>query len=181
MPSWIQPIALTTLTLSLLSGCHSMMNKTIPNEKIVVMHAVSSQGVETRLGTVRLTDSAEGLVITPELVGLPAGQRGFHIHEKPSCKPAEKDGVMVAALAAGSHYNPHQIPNHGSPLTGHLGDLPALTVDAKGMANTPVIAPRLKLADVKDRALMIHAGGDNYADHPQALGGGGSRIACGII
>ncbi|WP_324128836.1 superoxide dismutase family protein, partial [Acinetobacter baumannii] len=28
---------------------------------------------------------------------------------------------------------------------------------------------------------MIHAGGDNYSDSPQPLGGGGARIACGVI
>lgn len=28
---------------------------------------------------------------------------------------------------------------------------------------------------------MIHAGGDNYSDKPEKLGGGGSRIACGVI
>jgi Cu-Zn family superoxide dismutase len=28
---------------------------------------------------------------------------------------------------------------------------------------------------------MVHAGGDNFADHPQPLGGGGPRIACGVI
>jgi Cu-Zn family superoxide dismutase len=28
---------------------------------------------------------------------------------------------------------------------------------------------------------MIHAGGDNYADKPAPLGGGGERIACGVI
>ena len=27
---------------------------------------------------------------------------------------------------------------------------------------------------------MIHAGGDNYSDHPEALGGGGARVACGV-
>ncbi|MEW3305172.1 hypothetical protein MZT66_26250 [Escherichia coli] len=26
-----------------------------------------------------------------------------------------------------------------------------------------------------------HAGGDNHDDHPEPLGGGGARIACGII
>jgi Cu-Zn family superoxide dismutase len=43
-----------------------------------------------------------------------------------------------------------------------------------------VLAPRLKVRDVKNRALMIHAGGDNYSDQPAALGGGGARIACGV-
>jgi hypothetical protein len=28
---------------------------------------------------------------------------------------------------------------------------------------------------------MIHEGGDNYADAPKPLGGGGARIACGVI
>jgi Cu-Zn family superoxide dismutase len=28
---------------------------------------------------------------------------------------------------------------------------------------------------------MVHAGGDNYDDTPAPLGGGGARIACGIV
>jgi Cu-Zn family superoxide dismutase len=28
---------------------------------------------------------------------------------------------------------------------------------------------------------MIHAGGDNYSDQPVPLGGGGARIACGVV
>jgi Cu-Zn family superoxide dismutase len=28
---------------------------------------------------------------------------------------------------------------------------------------------------------MIHAGGDNYSDTPKPLGGGGERIACGVV
>jgi Cu-Zn family superoxide dismutase len=42
------------------------------------------------------------------------------------------------------------------------------------------LAPRLKLSDLKGRALMVHMGGDNYSDKPQALGGGGARVACGV-
>ncbi len=55
-----------------------------------------------------------------------------------------------------------------------------LTVDEGGKATAPVVAPRLKLADLTGRALMIHAGGDNYSDQPEKLGGGGARIACGM-
>jgi Cu-Zn family superoxide dismutase len=54
-------------------------------------------------------------------------------------------------------------------------------VTQDGIATYPVLAPRLKLTDLKGRSLMIHAGGDNHADHPQKLGGGGARIACGVI
>ena len=28
---------------------------------------------------------------------------------------------------------------------------------------------------------MVHVGGDNHADHPAALGGGGARMARGVI
>jgi Cu-Zn family superoxide dismutase len=28
---------------------------------------------------------------------------------------------------------------------------------------------------------MIHQGGDNYSDDPKKLGGGGARVACGVI
>ncbi|ECC8833808.1 superoxide dismutase [Cu-Zn] SodC2, partial [Salmonella enterica subsp. salamae] len=65
---------------------------------------------------------------------------------------------------------------------GHLGDLPALYVNHEGNADYPVLAPRLKsISQVKGHAIMIHAGGDNHEDHPNPLGGGGARIACGII
>ena len=36
-------------------------------------------------------------------------------------------------------------------------------------------------AELKGKALMIHEAGDNYADEPKPLGGGGGRIACGVI
>jgi Cu-Zn family superoxide dismutase len=28
---------------------------------------------------------------------------------------------------------------------------------------------------------MIHESGDNYSDTPKKLGGGGGRIACGVV
>jgi len=88
----------------------------------------------------------------------------------------------VPAGAAGGHLDPQGTKRHGEPWgDGHLGDLPALYVAADGSASNPVLAPRLKLADVKNRALMVHVGGDNHADHPAPLGGGGARMACGVI
>lgn len=89
---------------------------------------------------------------------------------------------MVPALAAGGHYDPSASKRHGLPWgDGHLGDLPALFVDAMGNATNPVLAPRLKITDLKGRSLMVHAGGDNHADHPAPLGGGGARLLCGVI
>lgn len=146
----------------------------------VTMNIADAEGKSS--GQISLEDSSFGLVLTPALTGLPPGLHGFHVHENPSCAAGEKDGKQVAALAAGGHYDPAASKKHGTPWgDGHLGDLPALYVDGSGSANQPVLAPRLKLSDVKGRALMIHAGADNHADHPAPLGGGGARLICGVI
>lgn len=148
----------------------------------IQMNRVDENGVGASMGTVRAEDGQGGLVLRPELTGLPPGAHGFHVHEKPSCEPGEKEGKKQAALAAGGHYDPQQTGQHAGPSgTGHLGDLPVLEVGQDGRAATSMTAPRLKVADLKGRALIIHAGGDNYADKPEPLGGGGKRIACGIV
>lgn len=148
----------------------------------VAVNAAEKQGEGAALGTVRIVETPYGLAFYPELKGLPPGLHGFHVHEKPSCAPGESNGAVVPALAAGGHLDPLGSKKHGEPWgDGHLGDLPPLYVAADGTASAPVLGPRLKLADVKNRALMIHAGGDNHADHPAPLGGGGARVACGVI
>jgi Cu-Zn family superoxide dismutase len=147
----------------------------------ITMNQVDENGVGKALGQVAVSETKYGLVFTPALSGLPAGLHGFHVHQNPDCGPGEKDGKKVAGLAAGGHYDPENTNHHGTPWgDGHLGDLPPLYVDHDGNANQPVLAPRLKLADLKGRSLMIHAGGDNHADHPAALGGGGARMVCGV-
>jgi Cu-Zn family superoxide dismutase len=148
----------------------------------VTMNIVDAQGVQQPIGQVLISETAYGLVFSPSLSALSPGLHGFHVHENPSCQPKEQDGKAVAALSAGGHLDPSGSKRHGMPWgDGHLGDLPALYVDAAGQASNPVLAPRLKIADVKGRALMVHVGGDNHADHPSPLGGGGARLACGVI
>lgn len=148
----------------------------------VQMNVVDDKGVGAAIGQVTITESQYGLVFTPTLSGLQPGTHGFHVHENPSCQPKEQGGKMVPALSAGGHYDPAGTKRHGTPWgDGHLGDLPALFVDTSGNAGNPVLAPRVRMADVKGRSLMVHAGGDNHADHPAPLGGGGARIACGVI
>lgn len=148
---------------------------------VIPMSLVDAKGGAKPIGTVTVTDSGYGLMLTPALTGLPPGLHGFHVHENPSCDPAEKDGQMVAAQAAGGHFDPAKTGRHEGPYgSGHLGDLPAIYVDADGKAETAVLAPRLKVADLRGRSLMIHAMGDNSSDKPAPLGGGGMRIACGV-
>ncbi|CQJ52086.1 superoxide dismutase family protein [Yersinia enterocolitica] len=150
----------------------------------VTMNEALPEGNGKALGTVTVSETPYGLLFTPNLTGLVAGIHGFHLHENPSCTPGQKDGKAVPALTAGGHFDPQKTAAHLGPYNdkGHLGDLPGLVVNADGTATYQVLAPRLKsLSELKQHALMIHAGGDNYADHPMPLGGGGARMACGVI
>jgi Cu-Zn family superoxide dismutase len=151
-------------------------------DSTVTMNLTDEQGIGKSIGTVVISEGPDGLVFTPKLTGLTPGLHGFHIHQNPDCAADTKDGKVVPGLAAGGHYDPEETGKHeGFEGMGHLGDLPALNVGPDGAATTAMTAPRLKLSDVRNRSLMIHAGGDNYSDQPAPLGGGGARIACGVI
>ncbi len=116
-----------------------------------------------------------GLLFVPNLSDLSPGEHGFHVHQKGSC--------LNSGKAAGGHYDPEKTNKHLGPYNdaGHKGDLPVMQVDSQGRAIEGIIDRRLTLADIQGRTLMIHAGGDNYSDTPKKLGGGGARIACGIV
>ena len=165
------------------AACILLLSGLVFAEEVVVkVSLVNEQGVGKEIGTVTASDSKFGLILTPQLSDLTPGLHGFHVHDKPDCSHAMKDGKAVPALAAGGHYDPANTGKHEGPYgNGHLGDLPALSVAADGKATLPVLAPRLKAADIKGRSLMIHVGGDNYADTPAPLGGGGARAACGVV
>ena len=170
----------TILTLLIIVCCAGMAQA---EEALkVTMNIAATDGVGKSIGTITASQTPYGVVLTPDLKGLASGIHGFHVHQNPDCAPREQDGKLVPALAAGGHYDPAKTGKHEGPYNaGHLGDLPAIFVTQEGTATYPVLAPRLKLSDLKGRSLMIHAGGDNHSDHPQKLGGGGARIACGVI
>ncbi len=168
--------SLAILALVVATGAQAASEK-------VEMNLVTSQGVGQSIGSVTITETDKGLEFSPDLKALPPGEHGFHIHAKGSCQPATKDGKASAAESAGGHLDPQNTGKHEGPEgAGHLGDLPALVVNNDGKATDAVIAPRLKsLDEIKDKALMVHVGGDNMSDQPKPLGGGGERYACGVI
>jgi len=142
----------------------------------------TDKGPGASIGFVTLTDTPEGLEIKTDLTGLPPGKHGFHVHENGDCGAVEKDGKAMHAAAAGGHYDPEKTGKHLGPDNGgHLGDLPVLEAAADGSAKVTLLVKKPKAGDFKDRSIMIHAGGDNYSDEPALLGGGGARLACGII
>ena len=149
----------------------------------VDMHAVSSDGIGESIGSVVLEEHKHGILLRPSLEQFSPGLHGFHLHQNPSCEPADKNGKATAAAAAGGHYDPEDTNAHRGPYDphGHLGDLPALVANAEGEVSVPQLVPRLTLEDLPGHALVVHRGGDNYADQPESLGGGGARVACGVI
>jgi len=150
--------------------------------KVVEMYSLTPEDHGAKIGEILVSENSYGTLFTPKLTGLSEGLHGFHVHVNDSCDAAEKNGQMVPGLAAGGHLDPQQSNSHLGPYNNsHLGDLPALYADASGTASLPVLAPRLQLQDLKGRSLMIHQGGDNYSDTPKSLGGGGARVACGVI
>lgn len=153
----------------LLSGLLFLSVAMADDMKITVFSVAN----ETSIGYIDAKDTSDGLLLTPHFSQLPPGLHGMHIHENPSCGHQAAD--------AGSHWDPKMSQKHEGPYKpGHLGDLPALFVDTHGNAALPVLAPDLTVKDLHGHSLMIHAGGDDYSDTPQ-LGGGGARIACGVI
>lgn len=173
--------------LMLATAAMALTVPALAEEVTVDMHAVSNEGVGKQIGTVRLADSDNGLVIEADVGELVPGPHGFHLHENGSCDPAPNaEGQMTAALAAGGHYDPDGTGKHLGPSgEGHKGDLPVLQVLPNEYGDVKfkrvMVAPRLAVADARGRALVIHASGDNYRDDPKPLGGGGGRVACGVV
>jgi superoxide dismutase, Cu-Zn family len=151
-----------------------------PLEVDVVVRLTSESGVGGAIGTIAVKNSEvlvagrkePALLLKPNLRGLRPGLYAFHVHERPNCGHGIKDGAAVRGLAAGAHLWLSGIGQlSGTTFTSHLGDLPNLEVNADGTATKIVVAARLSLADVANRALMIHASQDDKS----------ARMACGRL
>jgi Cu-Zn family superoxide dismutase len=172
-------LILSAALATTLAGCAAAADN-----KTATMTKIDKSGTGEAVGTITLSGGSSGLVLATDLKGLPPGEHGFHLHEKGDCGPGPNpQGEVIPGGAAGGHWSPTGSKAHAGPGgDGHLGDLPFLTVEADGTSKEQLIAPRITdLGQLDGHALMIHAGGDNYADQPQPLGGGGGRIACGVI
>lgn len=170
---------LVLLPVVALTGCASWYgsNDVKDTAKSVTVEMYSTANPTEEIGTITLQNTPNGVVAKPNITSnkfLTPGLHGLHLHINGSCAEGGK--------AAGGHYDPAHTNVHLGPYAkGHLGDLPPLYANSNGSVVYPVLAPRLTLKDMLGRSLVIHAGGDNYSDNPLPLGGGGARVACGVI
>ncbi len=129
-------------------------------------------------GTAMFVDTKDGLKITVNITGTPAGQHGFHIHEFGSCEDLGK--------AAGGHYNPlgspHGMISKDGAKHAHKGDLGNIEIASDGTGKLEALIAGLSLTDSKytagGRAVILHEKGDDFG---QPLGNAGGRIGCGPI
>jgi Cu-Zn family superoxide dismutase len=91
------------------------------------------------VGQATLTEARGGARVVVDVVGLPPGAKGFHVHEVGRCEPPSFE-------SASGHFNPtgkeHATANPRGP---HAGDLPNITIDASGAGHLDVTTDRITL------------------------------------
>jgi Cu-Zn family superoxide dismutase len=138
----------------------------------------SADGKEA--GSVTLTQTPSGVLLSLTVKGLPPGEHAFHVHAVGKCE--------APFTSAGGHFNPGN-KKHGllAAEGAHAGDMPNLHIPASGDLTIEVHNPMITLEkdkpnslfDADGSAVIIHAGKDDYKSDPTGEAGG--RIACGVV
>ncbi len=121
-------------------------------------------------GFVRLIQHPDRLEIGVIVEDAVPGQHALCVHEYGDC--TDRD-----FLRAGLHYDPLQTDPDDDGY--HIGDLGVLRVNSDGRGELSVDKYDLTLAEVLDRAVILHAESDE--GHGHDMMGSGYRAACGAI
>lgn len=123
--------------------------------------------------------------ITMTIKGLPPNTvHGTHFHEKGVCDPP-------AFTTAGGHFDPGPFsmsnPDANHPF--HMGDMPNLVADSKGVAKLKHVSSRITLSpgplsifDQDGSVILVHLNPDMGITGAAGSGvAGGPRVACGVV
>lgn len=133
---------------------------------------------EKDMGTVILTETPKGLIVSVDLKGLPAGWRALHIHGTGDCSD-HADHFKKAGGHAAAEGQEHGFMSEKGP---HKGDLPNIFVAADGTIKADFYTDLMTVDDLSDEdgaSMMIHAEKDDYQSAP--AGNAGTRLACGVV
>jgi Cu-Zn family superoxide dismutase len=171
------------------------------NAAVVTDSALLRDANGAVVATVVFTTFGSGSLVTAVARIPTPGVHGFHVHANDN--PANGEGCIADPaqppnthfVSADGHFNPG-----GATHGNHAGDMPPLFVAASGTTATTFVTDRFTPAAVKGRAVIIHAGADNFGNVPVGAaanqytpnaadattltantGNAGNRIACGVI
>ena len=162
---------LSLCLLVFLVGCTEQK----PTKVKVDMHNTDGDSI----GTIQISEQADGVELDLDLDGLSPGDHAIHFHNKGLCEAPE-------FISAGDHLNPDE-SEHGlmNSKGAHLGDLPNLTVDKSGAfsgtmkSNATLKEGKNSLVTKDGTSIVIHASADDGMSQP--AGDSGQRIACGVV
>lgn len=132
-------------------------------------------------GTVTFTQENGSVTMVAEMEGLTEGIHAIHIHEKADC--SSPDGKST-----GGHWNPTAEAHGkwGAEEGYHKGDIGNFTAGADGKGSITFTTDEWCIGcgdeskDILGKAVIVHAGTDDYTTQPTGAAGG--RVSCaGII
>ncbi len=160
----------------------------------------------TARGTVWFADKHDQTEVRVRLDGVPAeipqaAFHGFHIHGNGD--PANGEGGVADPTKPSNTWFV-TVDGHwkadGQNHAGHIGDMPSLLVTKDGRVETRFLTDRIDLSQLKGKAVIVHAGADNFGNVPvgtndnqytanktdavtatQNTGNAGDRVLCGVV
>jgi Cu-Zn family superoxide dismutase len=157
-------------------------------------------------GTVSFEDRHDGTEVRVRISDLPAAVardafHGFHVHANNDAANGEGCVADPAAqsntwfVSADGHWKAD-----AQIHSGHNGDMPSVLVTRDGTAEMRFVTERIDLGALKGRAVIFHAGADNFGNIPlgasptqytandpaavtatQNTGNAGDRVLCGLV